>query len=893
MTRERLYQLLPAIYRNKDVFLGEPLRDLLAIIEQELGILEVDINNLYENWFIETCDEWVLPYIAELVGIQDLNDQGKILPVQRSRIGNAIRYRRHKGTPRTLELVIENTTGWTVRVVEMFKHVLTTQYIQRVRTELPTTFALTQSTAMVAMQDFFDINAHTLDIRAVGVNSVRYNLKSLSLFIWRLQSYPVKRSTPCIWQELPPCMWQGLPIKAVKIRRWDNDNASKSEFEQAVFGFNTPPSQCKHTVQVSPRAISNRNGYDKYKTKEKARSEWSLINKTGCYTFHPLGYDMPLFNQPKTRDNQNLWAHKQDSLELPIAISRSAFREDLRRFQNSTKETGEKFIKVFQLGDRDDYTYPNDLVEQATENTTYSLLESQKYYRRSVDIKEVPALQEDKPEPQLNSDYYYGPDRSLVIYIREGESQEEQYRSIEPEKIVAEDLTNWEEPAAGKIAVDVELGRLMFARGEDPGWDNLQVNFSYGFSGDMGGGPYNRGKTLDQDAETIRLVATKEYLEDNSCRNRRGDAGTRRRGDGKSTPNSADSWYNSLSEAIAAWKESNESHGTIRIMDNQAHFTARTHAGPLVPDRLLIELGPRERLTIEAGNGYRPTISPLGGVLIVSGAEESTLRLNGLLCGGKIIVAGKVRVEIDHCTILPKRTPEQNQETIVGISEISAGAEVVISHSIVGQVNLPMESAALVVSDSIIDGAGEAAIVSRVQEYGPVTKIERSTIFGRVYVEEMQLGSETIFTEPVKVQTKERGGLRYSYVPVGYKTSSEGGVVPIPPPVDSISPPIVLEDNNYPTSGGNYYPTPERYQCQPERLDNSELQPSFTSQHYGQPAYAQLSLSCPQEIQEGAESNAEMGAFNNLQRPQQEANLKASLEEYLRFGMETNIVYKN
>lgn len=853
MIRERLYQLLPAIYRRKDAFVGEPLRDLLAIIEQELGILEADINNLYENWFIETCDAWVLPYIAELVGIQDLNDPEKILPVQRSRIGNAIRYRRHKGTLRTLELVIEDTTGWTVRVVEMFKYVLTTQYIQRVRPESAATFALTQSTAIVAMRDYFDANAHTLDIRAFDVDRIRYNLKSLSLFIWRLQSYPVKRSTPCYRQE--------LPIKTVNIRRWDNsNNGSKYEFEHAVFGFNTLPSQQKHTVQISPRAISNRNRYYRHKTKQKTRSDWPLINQTGCYTFHPLGYDMPLFNQPKTRESQDLWAHELDSIELPIAISHDAFQEDLRPFGNSTpdEETGEKFIKVFQLGDSDDYNYPNDWVEQATENTTYSLLKREKDYRKSVDLKEVPARQKDKPEIQWNSDYYYGPDRSLVIYIRDGGSQQEsaEYPPIPPEKIVAQRLANWEEPPPGKIAVDVELGRLMFASGEDPGWDNLQVNFSYGFSGNMGAGPYNRAKTLDQDAETIRWVAR------------------------KMPPDASDNWYTSLSAAIAAWKESGESHNTIRIMDNQAHFTARTNAGPVVSDTLLIELDSCDRLTIEAGNGYRPTISPLGGALIVSGSEGSTLRLNGLLCGGKIVVAGKVQLEVDHCTIKPKRSPDQNQETVVGITEISAGAEVNISNSIVGQVNLPTESAALVVGDSIIDGVGEAAIVSRAREYGPMTKIERSTIFGRVYAEEMQLGSEAIFMEPVRVQNQESGGLRYSYAPVGYTTPSSIELVQIMRSAGE-------------TEEKNYYPTPERYECQPKSLENSELQPSFTSQQYGQPAYAQLSLSCSQEIQKGAENNAEMGAFNNLQRPQQEANLAASLDEYLRFGMEVNIVYKN
>ncbi|WP_424103134.1 phage tail protein [Moorena producens] len=838
MVREKLYQLLPAIYRRKDFFNDEPLRALLAIVEQELGILEADINNLYENWFIETSDEWVLPYLAELVGIQDLNDPEKILPIQRSRIGNAIRYRRHKGTPRTLELAIEDTTGWTVRLVEMFNYVLTTQYIQRVRPQSAATFALTQSTAMVAMQDFFDSNAHTLDIRAVDVNDIRYNLRSLSLFIWRLQSYPIKRSTPWYRSE--------LPIKAVDIRRWDNSSdTSKYEFEQAVFGFNTSPSQRKHTVQVSPRTISNRNSYYRHKLKKKSQPDWPVINQTGCYTFHPLGYDMPLFNQPKSRENQDLWAHELHSIELPIPISHKAFEEDLRPFQMppDEKTTDEKFIKIFRLGDGDDYTYPNDWVEQQTENTTYSLLKREKDYRKSVDLKEVPAPQVEPSEPVLNSEYYYGPGRSLVIYIS-GKNQGGEYPAIPPEKIVAKRLTNWEEPPPGKIAVDVELGRLMFASGEDPGWDNLEVNFSYGFSGNMGGGPYNRSQTLVQDAETIRWVARKK------------------------PPEATENWYTSLSEAIAAWKASGESHNTIRIMDNQAHFTARTLTGPVVDDTLLIELGPCDRLTIEAGNGYRPTISPLGGDLVVSGGKGSTLRLNGLLCGGRIIIAGEVQLEVDHCTIRPKRSPDQTQETVVGITEISANAEVAITNSIVGQVNLPIESGALVVGDSIIDGAGKAAIMSTTRECGPVTKIERTTIFGGVYIEAMQLGSEAIFMDPVKVQNKGSGGLRYSYVPVGYQISAE-------------------PTENY------YYSTPERYECQPKSLDNPELQPSLTSQQYGQPAYAQLSLSCPQEIQKGAENNTEMGAFNNLQRPQQEANLAASLDEYLRFGMEVSTVYKN
>ena len=73
--QERLYNLLPAHYRRRDLTEGQPLRALLALIEAELQALEDDVASLYENWFIETCDEWVVPYIGDLLGIQGLSDE--------------------------------------------------------------------------------------------------------------------------------------------------------------------------------------------------------------------------------------------------------------------------------------------------------------------------------------------------------------------------------------------------------------------------------------------------------------------------------------------------------------------------------------------------------------------------------------------------------------------------------------------------------------------------------------------------------------------------------------------------------------------------------------------------------------------------------------------------
>src|SRR5262245_6937360 len=116
-TPERLYNLLPAIYRQRDIAQGEPLRALLAIIEQELQRLEADIEALYDNWFIETCQEWVVPYIGDLLGIRSLNDEKHLVFSQRARVANTVGYRRRKGVAAVLEHGVRDATGWQTRVV--------------------------------------------------------------------------------------------------------------------------------------------------------------------------------------------------------------------------------------------------------------------------------------------------------------------------------------------------------------------------------------------------------------------------------------------------------------------------------------------------------------------------------------------------------------------------------------------------------------------------------------------------------------------------------------------------------------------------------------------------------------------------------------------------------
>src|SRR5690349_22590006 len=103
----RLYNLLPFIYRQRDAELSFPLKALLSVINEQVDIVENDIRQLYENWFIETAQDWVIPYIGELIGYQPVHEAGepgdvdsdegrthnKIL-IPRREVANTIRFRR-------------------------------------------------------------------------------------------------------------------------------------------------------------------------------------------------------------------------------------------------------------------------------------------------------------------------------------------------------------------------------------------------------------------------------------------------------------------------------------------------------------------------------------------------------------------------------------------------------------------------------------------------------------------------------------------------------------------------------------------------------------------------------------------------------------------------------
>jgi hypothetical protein len=113
MTRPPAAEWLPPAVR--DVPDGEPaaprlLDALLDAVEAQRRLLERDIDQLWEDFFVESCADWAVPYIGTLLGLPP--DAGRL------EVAHAIALRRRKGTPAALEDLAEVLTDWSVRVLE-------------------------------------------------------------------------------------------------------------------------------------------------------------------------------------------------------------------------------------------------------------------------------------------------------------------------------------------------------------------------------------------------------------------------------------------------------------------------------------------------------------------------------------------------------------------------------------------------------------------------------------------------------------------------------------------------------------------------------------------------------------------------------------------------------
>ncbi|NJP11716.1 MAG: hypothetical protein HC866_21450, partial [Leptolyngbyaceae cyanobacterium RU_5_1] len=360
-------------------------------------MLEEDLAQLYDDQFIETCADWVVPYIGDLIGVRTLHGTSPAISSPRSEVANTIAYRRRKGTATMLEQLARDVTGWDARVVEFFQWLGTTQYMQHIRPFRGGTLNLRNSEACdritnysgafettnlvevldhatSTMREFagaFNTAAHTADVRRIASGRGQFNIPNIGVFLWRLTAYPIQQGTARLVGE--------------------------------------------------------------------------------GYTFHPLGRDEPLFNDPQPEPEIT---HLADPINVSEPLRRRPLYDELERLRQALVDglTDEAaLLQGVYFGTRLAW-HPFRIFKDGMEIPAKEVL-----ICNLSDWQRSPSSRAYRPKPTSTN-----PDPAS------------QTRPIQ-------------------VAVDPKLGRLTFPAGVSP--QQVSVSYAYGFSTDMGAGPYSRPQT--------------------------------------------------------------------------------------------------------------------------------------------------------------------------------------------------------------------------------------------------------------------------------------------------------------------------------------------------------------------------------------------------------------
>jgi hypothetical protein len=465
---------------------------------------------------------------------------------------------------------------------------------------------------------------------------------------------------------------------------------------------------------------------------------------------------------------------------------------------------------------------------------------------------------------------YLGEDAVFSIsFVYEGQSGAHDLR---PDEMAICDLSMWRVPhgidPAIKASVDPTKGRLLILVGSEP--KEVLVSYSYGFSGDVGAGAYDRTSFLRQ------YIDTEVDWQ----------AGVSKEEDGEGI-------FKSLEEALAEWNSQPEGKtGLIAVMDNRTYINSSGAYAIKIPrgSRLLIiaaswpesddshaqTKSPRKPSYLSARE-VRPHI--LGDIQVISGdfatgtaLAPGELVIDGMMIEGALTVQPSCRLgslQIAHCTLVQGVPGIKIGDGLSIESNGSGPLGLTVSYTICGEIRMN-KGDSLHISDSIIDQEGGTALSADAAD----ALIERSTILGKSSLRSLK-ASDSIFTGAVNVRDRQNGCVRFCYLPPDSSRQRSF----------RCQPDLALAEMEAQLPPGEHLSLDERDQT------IIRLRPVFTGMRYGDPAYGQLSQACAKEIRTGAEDSSEMGAFCSLLQPQREANLRSALEEYLRFGMEAGIFY--
>jgi len=844
---DRLYQLLPVVHRQRDEVIGGPLRELLRVIAEQVNVVEEDILRLYESWFIETCQDWVVPYIGDLIGFEHVHEAGepgsadtaesrmrnRIL-ISRREVAKTIQMRRRRGTLPLLEELARDTAGWPARAVEFYRLLAFAQPLNHLEMARGRTVDLRRTNVLDLIDGPFDKLAHTVDVRRIASNRTqgRYNLPNVGLFIWRLREYPVTQGQSACLEE------DGMP-NAFTFSFLGNDAPLLARMRPE-----TDPNHIadESNLPIPIRRLAFERDKRRYYGEGKSMQIWvGEIDDKGIITKKPVEVDRIIaadlsdwerYRPPLTKIAVDpvlgrILFHPDESPQGVWASFYYGFSADI-----GGGEYNRRLHQVSQMGLFTEPDFKNLLSLAKQWKTPISLLNRYLYDQFEGQTREL--LKNYDGSNQISEELR----RQLIrAFIEELDRQLQNTRLYDEHRFTA-------------VKLNQETQRLLelmntrgLQRGELSRLNRLLIEQAF----------------QNELAEHFQF-----YLV----------------GEGET--------FTTIDAALQEWRKVKPRNAIIEISDNGVY----TDPLAILPERgqsLQIRAANRKRPIIYLLEIYKNRPESLG----VSSESGGCLILDGLMITGRgVRVTGKVEeLKIRHCTLVPGwsigHDCEPKRPAKPSLELHKTNCRVIIEHSIIGSIQVykdevrsdPIE---IQISDSIVDATSderEAVGAPNWPRAHTILRIARSTVIGQVQTHAIAHAEDSIFTGSITVTRRQFGCLRFCYVPPESRAPNRF----------QCQPDLIDQIVN------QKFPRPEQAEARARtRLaERLRVRPIFNSFRYGNPTYCQLSNSCAIEIKRGASDESEMGAFHDLFQPQREANLRARLEEFIPAGMEAGIIFAN
>lgn len=892
--RDRLYDLLPLVHRLRDADRGEPLRSLLAVIAEQVDVVEDDLSQLYDNWFIETAASWAVPYIADLLGyvpatsgaaLEDVTSaRGRArsaILVPRRDVAGTIGQRRRRGTLVLLEHLAADVAGWPARAVELYALLGWSQHVNHVRLARGQTVAVRAGEALERLGGAFDSHAHSVDIRRIRSHRTPgwFNIPSVGVFVWRLRSYPVARTPAHLFEEI-----------------------GKQSFTFSVLGMDSPlfarpaprPAGRRQEHEV-PGPISRRALAIRPDPEGPEQASPAYYGEGRSLAIWAPGW--PREHAPQPIDASHV---------VPADLSEWNRYRPRRNTVAVDPELGRILFPPGQAPPRGvwvDYHYG------------FSADMGGGRYERRIPSPSARALTRFRTADLLRPD-------ALATALKTGADPLSRYlrgRWSAANGSLLDIFVEGEPPSPELVAAMVDELNLAL---DDPGvyapdrFAGLDEDLRALAESELSGSRLARVNRLLLEAGYPTVLAVGYLLV------RVGDPAP----DPRPHPLGPHAYVRTIEAALRRWSEAAPRQAVIELAADRVFV-----------EPVEIDLGPGQALQLRADNRTRPVIRLLDwqtdrpDFLTARMSPGSRLTLDGLLVTGRGVrligvvpepadeegdykagePAGEPTSEaeaeagcspspvavIRHCTLVPgwslSSDCEPRRPSEASIDLVNLDGHLRVEQSIVGSIQVQQDEVRtdpmrIEITDSVLDATAphrEALAAAGGGFAHAVLTVVRTTVIGIVSTHALDLGENSIFDGLMRVARRQRGCVRFSYVLPGSRTPRRHACQP------DLAEQRAEEELRERLAADLLAPPAGSEVALVRRLERERVKPVFTSQRYGHPGYGQLALVCAEEIRTGADDQSEMGVFHDLYQPQRAANLEVRLDESTPAGMEAGTVY--